>query len=301
MSGQWRFVLVAMERGVSTKTSKRRGTDARRLEWSIDALHGAWTRLHHTDREPWPDEPLIKRLAARHAGFGSWLQARESAAAVARALQEAWRMFHAGDFAKAIAAGADLGPLGAVVASKAAAVDTLYRKHTQPQILKILSTAAERGERAVRVLDDHANAHYTLALVLGRYSQRISILNALAEGLGGRIHRHLERAIELEPRHAEAHLALGLYHAEIVAKLGGLAASLTYGASRDGARDHFQRAVKLAPNSPIVLMEYAHGLLVLDGDAGEPRARDLYERAAACEPLDTMEALDVARARSHLA
>src|SRR5450759_1023920 len=78
---------------------------------------------------------------------------------------------------------------------------------------------------------------------LGRYSQRITILRALAEGLAGRVQSHLQRALALAPRHAEAHVALGLYHAEIVNKLGSLAASLTYGASRDKAIEHFQHAI----------------------------------------------------------
>jgi len=256
--------------------------------------------VHHTDREPWPDEALIKRMAARHPAVASWVESQKDAATAAVALQKAWGVFHAGDFAKAIEAGSHLGPLGAVVASKAAAIDTLYAKHTQAQVLKILDAAGKRGEEAVRVLDDHANAHYTLALVLGRYSQRISILAALAEGLGGRVRRHLERAVELEPRHAEAHLALGLYHAEIVAKLGSVVASLTYGASREGAAEHFEHALKLAPASPIVLMEFANGLLLLDKAANEKRALALYEKAGACEPLDEMERLDVARARRGL-
>ena len=288
---------------MSTKRN-RRGTPAAEdtsIDWSnSDALQRYWLRVHHADREPWPDGRLLKRLADRHAGFATWLQSQESPSAVAAALQDAWGQFHAGEFAKAIAAGSHLGALGAVVANKAAAVDTLHSKHGPAQILKILEAAAERGERAVQILEDHANAHYTLALVLGRYSHRISILNALAQGLGGRIRRHLQRAIDLEPRHAEAHLALGLYHAEIVAKLGSLAASLTYGASGDAALEHFQHAIKLAPRSPIVLMEYAHGLRLLDGDRNERQAGSLYEQAAVCEPLDAMERLDVARARRGL-
>jgi tetratricopeptide (TPR) repeat protein len=164
-------------------------------------------------------------------------------------------------------------------------------------VLKILENAMKRGDEAARLLPDYANAHYNLALVIGRYSQRISILKALAEGLASRVREHLELSLKLEPRHAEAHIAMGLYHAEIIGKLGALAARLTYGASGEDAVEHFKRAIKLAPDSPIALMEYANGLLLLDSRSNQIQARKLYAKAAALKPADTMERLDVERAK----
>jgi tetratricopeptide (TPR) repeat protein len=199
-----------------------------------------------------------------------------------------------------VLAGEKLGALGAAVANKTVAVDSLYSKRSATQLLKALETAVARGEQAVAELPDHANAHYTLALVIGRYSQRISILKALAAGLAGRVREHLERTLSLEPHHAEAHLAFGLYHAEIIGKLGTLAASLTYGATPKAAVEHFRQALALAPSSPIVRMEYANGLLHLDAVGHRREAQELYAQAAACAPADAMERLDVARARRGL-
>jgi len=280
------------------RTATARATGAAERS-GVNGLRRRWPRIHRTDCEPWPQVALIERWAQHHPEFRAWLASQQGAPALVRGLLEAWQTFHDGEFSRAIALAQHLGPPGAVIANKAAAVDTLYSERAPAQILKSLEQAIERGERAVATLEDYANAHYTLALVLGRYSQRISILTALAEGLGGRIRAHLERALALEPRHAEAHLALGLYHAEIVAKLGPLTASLAYGASRAAGLEHFEHAVKLAPASPIVLMEFAHGLLLLDGSHRE-RALELYRQAAACEPADAMEGLDVARARRGL-
>ena len=267
---------------------------------SREDLHSLWERLHRGDQEPWPEERLIGRLAKRHAAFASWLEGRNAPPKLAQQLQDAWREFHAGEFRAAIAHGSELGPLGASVANKAAAVHTLYAQNAGATELRMLEAAARRGEAAAELLPDYANAHYFLSLALGRYSQRISILKALADGLAGRVRRHLERALELEPRHAEAHVAFGLYHAEIVSKLGALAATLTYGASAAAAMEHFTRATKLAPTSPIVHIEYANALLLLDGRRHGEQARALYAKAAACEPLDAMERLDVARAKRGL-
>jgi tetratricopeptide (TPR) repeat protein len=263
-------------------------------------LHEQWGRLHLGDCEPWPDGRRIAAIARQQLGFADLVAARGGAAAVAEQLQEGWRQFHAGDFVAAVELGDRLGAPGASVANKSVAVQALYAPRSESQKLRMLATAVTRGEAAVAQLPDYPNAHYMLALVLGRYSQRISILKALGQGLAGRVRRHLERTLELEPRHAEAHVAFGLYHAEIVSQLGALAASLTYGASSDAALDHFRRAAQLAPASAIVHIEQARGLLLLDADRYREQAQSLYRRAAACQPRDAMEGLDVEHAQRGL-
>lgn len=265
-----------------------------------DELHEHWSRLHQTDREPWPEARAIAKLAKERGAIAAAVEAGGGAAAVAQALQDAWRAFHSGAFARAVLAGEKLGALGAAVANRSVAVDSLYSSKGEAQLLRALESAIARGEQALAELAHHPNTHYTLALVMGRYSQRISILKALAAGLAGRVREHLERTLSLEPNHAEAHLALGLYHAEIIGKLGALAAGLTYGATANAALDHFRRALALAPDSPIVRMEYAHGLLLLDAPRHRAQAQTLYAQAAACEPADAMERLDVARAKRGL-
>ncbi|HMK86512.1 MAG TPA: hypothetical protein VK437_11190 [Steroidobacteraceae bacterium] len=268
------------------------------FRYSDKRLQGLWEKLHRGDREPWPEPGWIARLGKGNASFAAWLGANGEASGVAQALRNAWRDFHAGSFSSAIRLGGAQGALGATVANKAAAIDALYGRSNAAEHLRALDAAAKRGEAAVKLLPDYSNAHYMLALVLGRYSQGISIIKAVAAGLASRVRSHLERALELEPRHAEAHVALGLYHAELIGKLGAMAAGLTYGASRDEALKHFQQALKLSPASAIVRMEYANGLLLLDATRNRGEAEALYREAAAFAPLDAMENLDIQRAKS---
>jgi hypothetical protein len=270
------------------------------FRYSGNALKEKWERLHRGDREPFPDARRVARLAKGDPGLTAKVDADGGEAAVAERLQEAWREFHAGNFSRAIELGSKLGPLGAAAANKAAAIQASAMAPGAGAALKLLEAASKRGEEAVERLADAANSHYMLALVLGRYSQRISIVQALAAGLGGRVHQLLERTLELEPRHADAHIALGLYHAEIVGKLGSLVAGLTYGASQSAALKHFKRALELTPEAAIAHIEYAQGLLLLDARAHRSKATELYQRAAQCEPLDAMERLDVERARRAL-
>ena len=293
------------------RTSRSAGTAARNTKWvrfpyaaSSYRLEGEklarqWKRLHQGDCESYPDAARVGSTAKQSRAFSRWLEAHGKREALASALQGAWREFHAGDFGAAIDIGSTLGPLGAAAANKAAGVYVTYLEKKQERALEILQAAIRRGEDAIEMLPDDPNAHYMLAFVLGRYAQRISVLQALANGIAGRVRTQLEHALRLEPRHADAHIAFGLYHAEIVAKLGALPARLTYGASQTSALEHLDRALKFAPASPIAHVEYANALLLLDAKAHGERARKLYAEAAACKPGDAMERLDVERARSH--
>jgi tetratricopeptide (TPR) repeat protein len=265
------------------------------------ALEKAWERLHRGDREPWPDAKRVATVHARNAAARALLAAPASDAALAARLEEAWRAFHCGDFGEAWRAGNELGALGAVVACKAVGVYVTYLEERKPRAEALLSEAVALAARAAASAPALANAHYVHAFVLGRLSQRISVVKALAAGHATRVRASLERTLELEPRHADAHIALGLYHAEIVAKVGGLAAKLTYGASGEAAVRHFKEAIRLFPESAIAHMEYGNGLLAIYGDKRRDEAVQLYERAVSFEPRDAMERLDVEQARAELA
>ena len=274
-----------------------RGAASRRYFYRGEVLHDRWEELHRCDREPWPDAQWISSLVHGQRPAASELKALGGALPVAKQLQEAWRAFHAGDYAHAIGRGVKLGPFGAAVASKAAAVQSLSAGQGGAAVLELLTSAAARGEQAVSLLPGYVNVHFTLALVLGRYAQHISILRALAEGLAGRVESRLRRTLELEPGHAEAQVALGLYQAEIIHQVGMLA-GLAYGVSAKAALEHLQRAERLAPASPVIAVEHARGLMLLDATGHREEALALHEQAARREPRDAMEALYVERARS---
>ena len=124
---------------------------------------------------------------------------------------------------------------------------------------------------------------------------------ALAQGFGGKIKDALTKALKLAPAHADAHAAYGAYQAEVIDKVGGLVAGMTYGAKKDSALEHYRQALKLNPESAIGRIEYANGLIMLFDKTRLDEATKLYEQAAGCEPMDAMERLDVELARSELA
>ena len=153
---------------------------------------------------------------------------------------------------------------------------------------------------ALEALPDDPNSHYFHAFNLGRYSQSISVVKALKQGVGGKIQKSLKRALKLQPDHAEAHTALGMYHAEIIDKVGKLIGGMTYGASEADALKHFATALELTPRSPIARIEYGNGLYLLYGDDRIDEVSELYIAASETEPLDAMERLDVESALAEL-
>ncbi|MGZ5179198.1 MAG: hypothetical protein ACXWC2_01895 [Ramlibacter sp.] len=244
-------------------------------EFDLDAGEVAcrWARLHAGDAEPLPQDPAVL---------------------------QAWTLFHRGEFQRAAEAGLQAGSAGTVAAIKATCIHATYLEKKEKAQLDLFLDAAQRAQTLALHEPANAAAWYLHGYALGRYSQGISVARALAQGLGGTVKESLERAIKLQPRHAEAHTALGAFHAEVIDKVGALIGGMTYGAKRETGLKLYQEALRLHPHSIIGLIEYANGLVMLEGDARLPEATALYERAAAAQPMDAAERLNVALALAEL-
>jgi len=266
-------------------------------DYAGDKLQKAWKELHAGDGEPYPDE---KRAAALLKAAGKAAPKGLDAKGLATALQQAWRDFHAGDFKAAFDAGEKLGPVGSSVAVKALGIHATYLVDDDGEQEGRYQRAAAIAEAAVKALPDEANSHYRHAFALGRYSQKLSIAKALKMGLAGKVRQSLDAALELDPKHAEAHTALALYHAEIIGKIGALIGGMTYGAKAAEAEKHIKAALKLTPDSPIAHLEHGNMVLLLQGDRGEDAAAAAYEKAAKLKPRDAMESLDARHAREQI-
>ena len=242
------------------------------INFAGDALKKNWAALHKGDNEAYPKAANIV---------------------------EAWRAYHAGNFAEAV----ELGE-GTVVAAKATAIYATYLEPKESAKVGHYQDAMAIADTLRSADPKNINAHYQYAYAAGRYSQSISIIKALKEGYGGKIKSALETVLKLDPKHAEAHTAMGAYHAEIIDKVGALVGKLTYGANKDAALSHYEQALKLNPQSPIAHIESANGLLMLfkgkGSEAHIDHATQLYEKAAKMKGRDAMEILDVEMAKAEL-
>jgi tetratricopeptide (TPR) repeat protein len=246
--------------------------DASDYRYDAAGLKKHWARLHAGDAEPLPKDDKV--LAA-------------------------WALFHAGDFQKAFDAGLKAGGAGLTVASKAQCIYANYLEKNEKTKLEMFMQAAERAAAQQQAEPKNANAWYWQAYALGRYGQGISVAKALTQGLGVKVKTALETTIKLAPKHADAHIALGAFHAEVIDKVGKLLGR-TQGADAATGLKMYERALALNPTSAIAMVEYANGLVMLEGDKRMKQAEQLYADAAACQPMDAMERLDVEMARAEL-
>lgn len=244
------------------------------FDYTPARLRKAWQRLHAGDAEPWPSEAAVIK---------------------------AWIAFHAGEFERAAHQGSAAGQPGCAVANKASCVHAVYLEQSGTARRQRLLDVAQRCEQQQRQAPGNAAGWYWHAYALGRYAQDISVLKALAEGIGNKVKDSLHTALRLAPRHADAHTALGVYHAEVISKVGSLIGGLTYGASAEAAIRHFRAALALNPESAIARIEFANGLSMLEGSAKAAEAAALLHQAAAMAPHDAMERLDIERAKQAIA
>lgn len=237
------------------------------------SLEQHWTLLHTGDCEPFPASP---------------------------ALQAGWVHFHNGQFQEAHAIGMHHAEAGSSLSAKAAGIYAIYLEPGERKRMEILEGVVRTCASSLKLHPERASTHYWHAIALHHISQGLSVAKVLAQGVGGKIRESLEAAVRLQPDHADAHVALGLFHAEIIDKVGPLIGSMTYGARKDAALGSLRRGLQLTPDAPAVLMDYAHALLLLEGDSQEQEATQLYEKAAQVSPRDAAELLQVRLAQSQL-
>ena len=261
----------------------------------------SWTPFPHIGDYIYDAARVKKNWAKLHAGDAEPLPTDAH-------LLEAWAFFHSGEFQKASELGLSLAnnglTAGLTVANKATCIYANYLEANESTKLALFMEVALRAEQQAQDTSISAeslpNAYYWHAYALGRYSQGISVAKALAQGLGGKIKDALEKTIQLQPKHADAHIALGTFHAEVIDKVGSLIASMTYGAKKDASFNFFQEALRINTNSAIAMIEQANGWVMLEGEKRLAEATKLYEIASTTHPLDATERLDIDMAKNEL-
>jgi hypothetical protein len=162
------------------------------------ALLTNWCRLHRADREPYPTvDNLLELLRANPAlephaddpGRSSRWSRRRGAVFMPAISPMPWS--------------AGWRPGRWVSWWPRAA--TVYAAHLEKKTvrrLSILREAVESAAALVRLAPNWANAWYAHGAALVRYSQHLSVVKALSQGLGSKVRDSLHRALQLEPGHA---------------------------------------------------------------------------------------------------
>ena len=160
------------------------------------ALKKKWARLHAGDAEPLPKDDKV--LAA-------------------------WALFHAGEFQKASDAGLKAGGAGITVANKAQAIYANYLEKSEKTKLALFLEVAERAEAQAAPRPEERQR-----LLLAWPTRWAATARASAwprrwrRAWAARSRPRWRPTIKLAPKHADAHIALGAFHAEVIDKVGAL-------------------------------------------------------------------------------
>jgi len=262
------------------------------FDYAGERLREAWPRLHAGDRETFPDEAGIAEALAAEARLGDHLLGTD-APAIANSLGDAWRAYHRGDFRRAWELGTDAGPLGTSVAVAAAGVHARFLVQDQRERVAFCETLVQRASDTIDLLPLNPNSHFRYAWALGLLGREVSTVQVLTEGLGSKLHAALEAALELDSDHAEAHSALGLYHAQVIEKIGSALAKLTWRLNPEAAEAHLRTATRLTPDAPSAWIGLGIGLELLDAKAHAAESSDALRMATGIQPIDARQALEI--------
>lgn len=181
-----------------------------------------------------------------------------STAAFAQSQQAAQALYDDGKWQEAANAGAALNTSEGY---RLAALATTVGASTVPDSQKkaLFEKAQDYAEKAIAKNGNSADAYFELARAQGRLAQFVGIVQSA--GIATEMKKNLDQAIKLNPKMAGPYVALGLWHANLVAKLG-FAAGLK-GANKNQVVPNFKKALELEPTTAIHRIEYVNALQAL--------------------------------------
>jgi uncharacterized protein (TIGR02996 family) len=151
----------------------------------------------------------------------------------------------------------------------------------------LFQRAADAAQRATRLAPDDPAAHFEVARALGRLAQYRGVLQSL--NLASRVSNELDRTLELDPEHAGAWHARGLFHHDVPWIAGGRGGLVV---------PSFERAIAIEPDEITHRLAFAR-VLMDRGD--EARALEHLRVAVTLRVSTYLDRQDLQAARELLA
>lgn len=137
------------------------------------------------------------------------------------------------------------------------------------------------AEKAIEIDSKSFIGHFELARAMGEYARGIGRVRAMNEKVVERIRQHLEIAISLNDNYADAHHALGRWHAGLIEAMGSFLGRSLFGAKKKNAIFHLERALELDPEGIEIHHGSAIGFLALGKRKYRKKAEFLLSRISA--------------------
>jgi len=209
------------------------------LDLDAGRLRQLWAQAHRGDREPYPENPSTL---------------------------DAWRCYHLGDFARAVAIGREAGADGLLPAAFACATYACYLEQDESRKRNLFRNVMEWCEQAQAEGISSPNLRYIYAYAMDGFSQHMSMIETVTQGFGLRIREQVEGLLAIDNQHVEAHILLARWHAQMCTRASRLTSAVLYGASQEAAVAHYELATELLPDCPVPYTDYAAGLEMMFAD-----------------------------------
>lgn len=159
----------------------------------------------------------------------------------------------------------------------------------------LLDRARKNAEAALAMAPSHSEGRLQLAIALSLKSRYMDTMAAMNAGYGETGKKLATEVLNAEPANYYAHGFLAVWHVE-VRRRGGMVGAGIMGASLDAARDHYQTAIRLAPDDVGLHWQYARALAAFDARKYRVEIAEVLARAASANAGDRIEQVMQARA-----
>lgn len=284
-------------------------SDLPQFDYSGDKLKENWNKLTLGSKQEWPDEAFLLNMSEDYPQLRQQMlelaaqpNAHPAVKAIlegdfrplAEAIQQAWRLHYEGKYEASYKLGVQLGVAGSVPAIYSKLMYTTFMVHSSAEKLTLFREVAEKSEDSLQLTPDYDFGTFGLLYARVRILEQLGTSAALATGFLGSTQKSLKKLTERNPINSLYPTTLGGIQAGVVERVGSLIGRVTYGATEGRTIKHFQQALDLQENLPVIYNEFIVALSRINPKKHKVLIQDLATHCLALTPYSAEEALNQA-------
>ena len=220
--------------------------------------------------------------------------------AAATPYDDAARLYRSGKFLEAASLAATLDTASSLaLAARATLAHAVYVADRSQRPAEV-QRGAELAKKAQALDPGNVEGHLQLVLALYQQARAATAVGAYFQGYAEEVRYHLDTALRLDPSNPWAYSLLGGWHFEVVRLAGPMLAQNLFEANLSDGRAAFSKAIALMPRNIVLRYAFARALLLSDADTNRTEAVHALEAALAATPMNHLDKIIAARARTVL-
>ncbi|MDX1804840.1 MAG: hypothetical protein R3292_12225 [Alcanivorax sp.] len=263
-----------------------------------------WDYLMRGLKVPYPSAAYLKKMLVRYPFMKDGIEDfHGDYNKLEKRYLADWRLFFAGDFQKARTEGLKLGTIGKIPALFSQLMNAIYLTDRQSTKYMLLQDVANTAHQYFDDMDEArgdpdaapiiAVVELGYAYAIARIAEESPVPVIVARRYIGKIKHSADDIVDIMPTQPLAYAFRAGVDAGIMRRVGKFTGRMTYGARTTTVEDSFAKALKLAPDIPIVNYEYANALIYMNRKRDLNQAISYMEKAMKVRPEFSMDALDV--------